>query len=234
MSLLLEKKRLLKDPVYKRAETWDQLSQVEFMELFFKLNALWYEKTSRFDLVDWLYSHATSEQFLVQELTIRKVFNGKTFYGPGKGFRDLTMGQFMFADFYNVSYHNERRPEDLSKLVAALFIPENCDDDSRSDQKHIDERAGELNILPDHVRDAVLFNYRCVRRWLTGRFTYVFPKKQPDNAPRKMPLPRWDRYMWNLAEGSSDEDFRKIANSKALNILQKIDELIRESEKRKR
>jgi hypothetical protein len=48
-----------------------------------------------------------------------------------------------------------------------------------------------------------------------------------------MPLPRWDKHMWKLADGPSDYDFQKIADSKALNILQKIDELIEESEKKK-
>lgn len=228
MSLIVERKGDT-----KRVESWDQLTQIEFLETFRKLISPWYDKAARYELMEWIYEKVTSEKFLVDELIVSKRFTNKTFKGPGKGFRDITMGQFMFADFYYFSYQNEKRPYDLLKMIATLFVDKNCQPDDLYDQKQIEIRAEELSSIPDHVQQAILFNYGAVRKWLTNQFTYVFPKKQPDSAPSKMPLPRWDKHIWKLADGASDYDFKKIADSRALNILKKLDELIEESEKNK-
>jgi hypothetical protein len=141
------------------------------------------------------------------------------------------MGQFMFADNFYYRYHNDHKPEDLDKFLASLLTRRKSLMEKILKQDIDDTYI--LSHLPQHAKQALLFNYGAVRKKLTEKFTHVFPKKQPDNAPRKMPLPRWDKHMWKLAAGPSDADFKKIADSKALNILQKIDELIEESQKRK-
>jgi hypothetical protein len=157
---------------------------------------------------------------------------GKTFHGPGDLFRNLTMGQFMFADNFFFRYHNDKKPEDLDRFIGSMMTKKQSwiDHLLKKETKYFTET---LSKLPEHAKQAILFNYGAVRKKLTEKFTHVFPKKQPDSAPRKMPLPRWDKHMWKLADGASDYYFKKIADSKALNILQKIDELIEESEKKK-
>ncbi len=226
---MLETKRTLRKNTYRKVDQWDELTQEEFLTVFFQINSPCLEKFPRWELTEWLYNHPATRHFLVERLKAGK----RIFHGPGKGFRDLVMGQFMFADLYYHRYHNEKDPADLDKLMAALFTDKYCQGVKRYEQRYIDERADVLRNLPEHVKGAIIFNYGAVRKWITQQFTHIFPRKQPDEVPTKFPLPRWDRHMWKLADGASDEDFQKIADSKMLNIMQKIDELAEESEKRK-
>ena len=226
--ITIEEKRLFKQNIIHEIDTWDEMSQVQFLHLFFILNAIWYEKNDRLDMVYWLYSNPESQKFLITEIKIK----GKTYKGPGDMFRKLTMGRFMFADNYFYRYHNDHKHEDLDKFVASVLTRKKSFLE-RIFPKEVNDTET-LSHLPEHTKQAILFNYGAVRRKITKQFTHVFPQKQPDQAPRKMPLPRWDKHMWKLADGASDADFKKIADSKALNILQKIDELIEESEKAKR
>src|SRR6056297_2486006 len=133
------------------------------------------EKYPRWELTEWLYDHPATQEFLVKTLKEK----GRIFHGPGKGFRDLVMGQFMFADLYYYRYHNEQNKADLDKLIASLFTDKYCQGVERYEQRYIDKRAAILNNLPEHVKAAVAFNYGAVRKWVTQQFTHVFPRKQP-------------------------------------------------------
>lgn len=224
----VEEKRLFRKNILHQVDRWDEMSPLHFLHTFFILNAPWYDSISRYEIVEWLYNQAESQSWIIDVLKV----GGNNYQGPGELFRNLTMGRFMFADHYFSLYHNEHKPEDLAKFLASVYQYQPCLFQKIFHIKKDHTRI--MQSLPCHVQQAVLFNYGAVRRKIMNQFPHIFPQGQPDARSGKLPLPRWDKHMWKLAAGPSDSDFKKIADSKALNILQKIDELIEESEKASR
>jgi len=220
------------------------------------MNAPWYDSTSRLELSKFLDQKRETNRFVIQHIavypemkTIEKwaVFlrlkNGMRLYGPEDGFKNVTMGEFLFADTYYFAYARDKNPEQLNKFIATLFRPRrkkyrkgNRDVREDFNETLIPGRSMLIEKLIPEARLAILFNYGAVRKDMCKKFTHLFPvreKTQPvDNKP--ISLPEWHKWMWNLADGNTDEDFDKVARSLCLNILSKIDDLIKDSKNKKR
>jgi hypothetical protein len=75
-----------------------------------------------------------------------------------------------------------------------------------------------------------------MRQSLSKDYPYLFPQKQKKGKGKrnKIEIPRWDKWIWKLSDGNSDEDTNKISESLVRNFLYKINQLIEESQKKKK
>lgn len=232
-----------------KAKHWDELSANELIELFRRINASWYGVESRLELSKWIYSNQCSQKFTVKKITAGKL----KFYGPADAFRTMTMGEFLFADTYYFMCLRDKTPELLNKFIATIFRERksrirlafqkrlaNRDIRFEFDETLITARAKLLESVPQETKQAILFNYGAVRKDMTVNYKYLFPEKNvilseaKNLKPKPIEVPQWDKWMWKLASGNTDEDFDKVANSLCRNVLKKIDSLIEESKKRKK
>jgi hypothetical protein len=236
MLKLTYKHRILK------AEHWDELNQAEFIELFRRINAPWYEIGSRLELSQWIYNNQISHKFLVKKIKLKRL----KLYGPSEGFRDMTSGEFLFADTYYFTYLNNEDPALLDKFIASIFRERKAW--FRFSKKRIDfdedlinPRAKLLENLPQEIKQAILFNYGAVRGDIIKPLKSLFPQRKSDPKPfkkdgsvakKKIPVPQWEKWMWDLAAGNTDQDFDKVANMLVRNFLKRIDTLIKESKKK--
>jgi len=237
-------------------EHWEELSQGEFLELFRRINAPWFSIDGRLELSKWLYMNQCSVKFLIKKFVIAnpikilwwRISRHTKFYGPAEGFRNMTMGEFLFADVYYFTYLRDQNKEDLNKFIASIFREKkpwykkaNKDLRREFDETLITVRANVLKNLTTETKQAIVFNYGAVRKDITNGLKFLFPKTKnnvilneaKNLKPNTIQIPQWDKWMWKLAEGNTDEDFDKVANSLCRNILKKIDSLIEESKKKK-
>jgi hypothetical protein len=219
------------------------------------MDAPWYNIDSRIELSKFIYQKEASEKFIIKSIRVYpamkalekaasffKLKNGLLLFGPDDALKNVSMGEFLFADTYYFAYGRDKKPELLNKFIATLFRPRRVNykkgsPDVREEFNEIliNERAKlvENVILP--VKLAILFNYGAVRKEMCMHYPNIFPKIEKGAPKENKPvsLPEWHKWMWKLADGNTDEDFDKVARSLCRNILQKIDELIKESKKRK-
>lgn len=236
------------------AHKWDELKDFELIELFRRINAQWYDASGRLELSTWLYTEQCSDKFIVNKIKHNKL----KLHGPGDGFRNMSGGEFLFAETYYFAYLKDKDPEDLNKFIASIFrdkksllnriaisigLAKTTIKDIRTefDETLINARAKLLENLPHETKEAIRYNYGAVRKDMTNGLKYLFPKKNEtaeaqrrgEKKEKEIPVPDWATWFWKLADGSSDEAFDRIANSRVRNILKKIDSLIKESKKKR-
>jgi hypothetical protein len=217
------------------ANHWDELSADEFIELFRRINASWYGPVGRLELHKWLYDNQCSPRFLIDTLEVPEKIPGltKTLYGPEDGFRNITMGQFLFAETFYYAFLRDNDSRFLHKFLAALFLEKG----KKFTEKDIDTRAQLFENVIFETAQAILFNYGAVRKDMTLKLKNLFPPpretEKKELKAQDIQIPKWDEWMWKLSDGNTDADFDKVANSLVRNILKKIDTLIYESRRKK-
>ena len=100
-----------------KADRWDELKSHELIEIFRRINASWYDASGRLELSTWLYTEQCSDKFIVNKIKLSKL----KLYGPGDGFRNMSGGEFLFAETYYFSYLKDKDPENLNKFIASIF-----------------------------------------------------------------------------------------------------------------
>ena len=239
--------------VYKhrviKVEHWDQLSQHEFIELWRRINASWFNAEGRVELTKWLYSNQCSDKFIIKKLK----YNRLKLCGPENGFRNMTAGEFLFADTYYFTYLRDNNAEILDKFIATIFRKKAgiftkviyrilkrrkfADNRIEFDENLINARAKLIENIVFKIKQAILFNYGAVRKDMTKKFKYLFPippdPEKNKKTKTKIVIPNWEIWMWQLASGNTDADFNKVASTLALNFFRRIDMLIKESKPKK-
>lgn len=229
-------------------EKWDELFDFELIELFRRIHAQWYDVAGRLELSTWLYTEQCSNKFVVNKLKVDRL----KLYGPGDGFRNMSGGEFLFAETYYFTYLKDKDPEHLNKFIASIFrekknlisrlaassgLATSTFKDIRRefDETLISARAKLIEKLPQETKQAIVYNYGAVRKDMTNALPYLFPKKEPlaktqsREEKKEIIVPNWETWFWKLANGNTDEAFDAVANSRVRNILRKIDSLIKES-----
>lgn len=109
----------------------------------------------------------------------------RRYWGPRESLRNVSFGEFIFADAYFVAYATGHNPDYLDLLVAVLYRPQrwpyrpraaNYGGDRRQDFNEylVRQRAAHLTHLPLEQKLAVLTWYRGCRQQLETDFPLVF------------------------------------------------------------
>ena len=108
------------------------------------------------------------------------------FFAPKPNLSHITFAQFIFIESYFVSYQTDKKPLDLYKFVASLYLPQ-----SRAFSED-DISASELYFakVKQEILEAVVINYVLIKEWLANAYPMVFQKEDEDNGdePQKKSL----------------------------------------------
>ncbi len=126
----------------------------------------------------------------------RRDWRRRRWWGPRESLRNVSFGEFIFADAYFLAYVTGQQPAFLDLLVATLYRPQRrpyrphaatYGGDRRQDFNEylVRRRAERLTHLPPEQKLAVLTWYRGCREQLETDFPLVFePSQQADvSAP---------------------------------------------------
>jgi hypothetical protein len=100
------------------------------------------------------------------------------FFSPKPKLSHITFAQFIFAESYFVSYQTDKKPLDLYKFVASLYLPQ-----SRTFSED-DISASELYFgkVKQEILEAIVINYVLIKEWLANAYPMVFQKEDEDNG----------------------------------------------------
>lgn len=100
------------------------------------------------------------------------------YFSPKPKLAQMTFAQFIFAESYFVSYQTDKKPLDLYKFVASLYLPQ-----SRAFSED-DISASELYFakVKQEILEAVVINYVLIKEWLANAYPMVFQKEDEDNG----------------------------------------------------
>jgi hypothetical protein len=100
------------------------------------------------------------------------------FFSPKPKLAQMTFAQFIFVESYFVSYQTDKKPLDLYKFVASLYLPQ-----SRAFSED-DISASELYFgkVKQEILEAVVINYVLIKEWLSTVYPMVFQKEDEDNG----------------------------------------------------
>jgi hypothetical protein len=176
-------------------------------------------------------------KILVNDFRLR----GKKYHGPNDRLSNLKFGEFIQADTYFMAYEDTDNDDLKYNLIACLYRPvkRNINTDSPDfdgdvrelfNQYHIKQRANQFKRLPKELVDAILFNYKTIRKWLTERYIYVFGNYDNAQSNNDMTFKDynknegWKGIIKNMA--SSVLEIEKYAEQNMHNVLDDLDDKI--------
>ncbi len=195
-------------------------------------------------------SHLNKFLFEIKE-PFSKVFiteihpHGQPFYGPSDAFNNVKIGEFAFADTYFMAYIKTHRVEFMNKVIAALYRPRVLNLDPTSydyqgdfrepfNENIIDHRASLVDRIPRPVKEAIIFNYRIIRKYIEMQYPYVFPQeKNKDVTVVKIGSSTqagWDKFLRSLCNGDITQ-IDKVADQLLHNVMAEANDTIMESNK---
>lgn len=165
---------------------WDELSTRQFLELMnwrtklgsqpagrWVLLQLWYgiryrhvralSDEQRVDLLALLdFVDSLPGRWMLPTLTV----NGRCWIGPGEGLKDLTFGEFLYAQPARERYSEHGDPKELIKLATALYRPRALFFQARGDNhrqlfdaREYEAQCEQLSALPPSVLLGILLCY---------------------------------------------------------------------------
>lgn len=142
------------------------------------------------ELTKFLYEKADRTKFIPQI----KV-DGSVYHSPGQRIRNITIGEFSFADAVFYKWKQTKQPIWLTVLCATLYRPaadELNDIDIRKPfvKQAVDARADIFQLLPLKTQLAIGATYEGCRNHIADTFPLIFPKPiviegQPKPKPGK-------------------------------------------------
>jgi hypothetical protein len=139
--------------------------------------------------------------WVIKKLIIDK----QVFIGPSNQFRNVSIGEFAFADSNFLKFLKTKDESFLFKMIACLYRPENHYPNPNQTVKdlrmkfnpvYVDENSLFFSKLDQDTKLALLFNYKNIRTWIQNKYPYVFPKEKSERK-----------------EGNSSEGWRDFIRS---------------------
>lgn len=104
------------------------------------------------------------------------------FKAPDDKMRNVSFGQFMYADTYFQSYI-DGKTDDLSRFVACLYV-----NGKGFKEKSINANASIIKTISPVKLEAIAVNYTLIREWLAASYPYVFSRSE---GRKKKNSPGW-------------------------------------------
>jgi len=244
--------------------SWDELTREQFVDIIsviqkdyitesdniFIINSiLGMKKLPLFNFPDRLndlnrFIFEIKEPF--SKVFIRDIFATRIkLYGPQDEFNNVKIGEFSFSDTYFLRYIKHHQPADLNRMIAVLYRPEGkfFQEDSpeytgdireKFNENIIEYRARLVDYIPRREKQAILFNYRIIRKWIESKYPHVFPQNGDEQAMTiklgKSDEPGWDKFLRSLCNGDITK-LDLVADQYLHNVLAEANDAILESKK---
>ena len=197
----------------------------------------------RFNLMELFTIFNTTEpfhDFILKEIKTSSLI----LHAPRPKLRGFTFGQFIFADTHFGNYMETKKPEELHRFVASLYLPSG----KIFDENIIEETYTQIAKINPETLEAITINYTLLREWLAQAYPMIFVKEEPSsssNVPpggtseaegvKKKPASSsngWIKIFESLV-GDDIVNHDKYANLPVHNVLRHITKRIKENIKRK-
>lgn len=183
-------------------------------------------------LLEFLRQQTPHNRFIISNIGL--------FYAPADNLSDLTFEEFMLADTFFADYIETGNIRNLAVMVACLYRQKPPGHKRMPfDEDMAEAWADELQQHDRAVLEAVGVNYGLVRKWLQKAYPAVFPEApEPDpNAPaptqKKNNKGGWLEVFDALVgdDGVNEDRYKQM---RAMNVLRRMNNKIKENRKRKR
>ena len=105
----------------------------------------------------------------------------KIFCAPKLKLSGLTFAQFIFVENYFTDYQNDKKPADLHKFIASLYLRPN----HSFNENEIDENASLIAQAKPAILEAIVINYVLIREWLAQSYPLIFEQGEEETAEEK-------------------------------------------------
>ena len=170
--------------------------------------------------------------FVIRGIKISRV----SLISPRSKLAGMSFAQFIFVESYFENYQTNKKPEDLHKFVASLYLPER----QSFDENKIPAAALLVSKIKPDVLDAIVINYIQIKEWLSVVYSMVFQKEtqhDENNELKKKPLKKptnsgWIKIFENIV-GDDLINHDRYSLIPVHTVLRWMSNKIRENKKRK-
>lgn len=229
-------------------ERWEELNQHQFEEVVEYLNTEEKTETAVVSLANALLSLESPMLNFPPEIMMLPTFLNEDKYfscwiikslkgltGPKDQFKNVSIGQFAFADTFFIQYMRDASTSVLDKLIGTLYINEKFNPD------RIELHTNEMATLPDETKAAILFNYSVMRMWIMEKYPYIFPKPAEETSDQepgtsnqeKKPHSSWREFIRNLVNGDYVNE-EKILDTLMHTVLYDHNQSIKQQKNKKK
>lgn len=141
-----------------------------------------YHRYNLMNLLDPFMDLKPYHAFIIPDIFISL----KSFCCPKPKLSQVTFAQFIFVESYFTDYQNDKKPTDLHKFVASLYLRPN----HSFNENEIAANAALISRVKTDVLEAIFFNYVLIREWLCVSYPLIFDKEvlnEKDEKHKKPP-----------------------------------------------
>jgi hypothetical protein len=189
-----------------------------------------YQQTELWRINGWMGEESSFNRFFIPVVHAGRL----VLHSPQESLRKVTFGRFIFFDTAFINYQESSSAEDLHRFIASLYIPAGTsftDDLPLTNEPHVKE-------IPLQLKQAILFNYILVRRWLAELYPLIFSlprdpgEKQDVEKPSRKSDPRaWIKVFENIV-GDDIANHDRYAEIPLHNVLRYLTAKTKENAKR--
>lgn len=142
-----------------------------------------YQRLELMRLFEPFTSITPYNQFIIPSIKI----GTKVLVSPKPVLKGMTFGQFVFAESYFVNYQTDKKPLDLYKFVASLYLPEF----HKFNEDEIGASELYLGKVKNEILEAVVINYVLIKEWLSHVYPLIFTREEEldeNYEPKKQSL----------------------------------------------
>jgi hypothetical protein len=120
------------------------------------------------ELVEFVNKIEPHSSFIINFVSL----DGNVFTSPRPLLKGMTFGQFIFVDSFFRNYQQTKNREDLSRFLAALYLPAG----KKFKEKLIENNSSILASIDAVTCEAIRLNYMLIFEWLMDLYPLVFPR----------------------------------------------------------
>jgi hypothetical protein len=190
---------------------WTHCTPDELLRLFNMIESPWYRQDLRIQIAEWMNNPVKTDKFILNRY--------KKFKGPEENFRNLTFGQFAYADTFLANY---KSGDNANKFAACLFLPEKV----KFNDVELSEHAKNFADMPAHFQKALMFNFAAIRSHIYAQYPMLFQRQAWESSSKQPAPPRWDKMIRQLMKDVTDDEMLRITGSKMHNVFGKLNQMI--------
>ena len=138
-----------------------------------------YDRYNLMKLFDPFMEIKPYSAFIIPEIKT----SGKIFCSPKPKMAGITFAQFIFIESYFTDYQISKKPADLHKFIASLYLEQN----HNFNENEIAQNAITILGTKSEILEAIVINYVLIREWLAQSYPLIFeqPEEETDEEKQK-------------------------------------------------
>lgn len=136
-----------------------------------------FDRYSLMNLFDPFMDLKPHNAFIIPEIKT----SGKIFCSPKSKMAGVTFAQFIFVESYFTDYQTDKKPSDLHKFIASLYLEQN----HSFNENEIGANASLVSQAKPEMLEAIVINYVLIREWLAQSYPLIFEQREEETDEEK-------------------------------------------------